>query len=78
MNIYIIFSLFLFISLKFIGLSYGLPFFLVSDEEVVVGSALRMLELKSFIPAFYPEEMKILTYPPMLPIIIIITISPRL
>ena len=76
MNIYIIFSLFLFISLKFIGLSYGLPFFLVSDEEVVVGSALRMLELKSFIPAFYPEEMKILTYPPMLPIIIIITISP--
>ena len=33
-------------------------FFLVSDEEVVVGSALKMLQLKSLIPILNPSEMK--------------------
>ena len=36
--------------LRFVGITYGMPFPLVSDEEVLIGGALRMLELKTLLP----------------------------
>ena len=73
-NIYVIF--FFIFCLRLFGADYGLPFFLVSDEEVVVGSALKMLQLKSIFPILYEEEMKMLIYPPFLPIITLVGILP--
>jgi hypothetical protein len=51
--------------LKLTGLSHGLPFALRADEESMIGGALRMIQLKTVIPAFHPE-MSILYYPPFL------------
>jgi hypothetical protein len=63
--------LFLILSLGFIlrilGIHYGLPYPLISDEEVMIGGALKMLEIKSLIPAFHPIDFSLLYYPIMLP-----------
>ena len=73
-NIYIIF--FLIFCLRLYGIDYGFPFFLVSDEEEVVVSALKMLQLKSIIPILNPVQMDMLIYPPFLPIITLFGILP--
>lgn len=64
--------------LRFFGIWYGLPFSLVSDEESLIGGALRMLELRSLIPAFHPEAMSILNYPVILPYIYLVFFVPYL
>lgn len=59
-----------------IGVGYGTPFFLVSDEESIVGGALRMLDLKTFIPFLGGGTFEILNYPPLLPYIYVLCIAP--
>lgn len=51
------------IFIRFLGLRYGLPMPLASDEEVTIGGTLRMLEQRTLIPALNPEVQKILYYP---------------
>lgn len=65
-------------AVRVVGLDYGLPFPLRSDEESILGGALRMLELRSVIPAFHPAEMTILNYPPYLPYAYLAVVTPYL
>ena len=58
------------------GINYGAPFPLVSDEESMIGGALRMLELRTLIPALEPEAFKILMYPPLIPYLYLMLITP--
>jgi len=44
------------------GIDYGLPYFLVNDERALVYGALKMAELKTLIPALYPQEFDIMNY----------------
>jgi len=46
---------------------YGLPLWLINDEPSTILGALKMLELKTLIPAFHVEEFRsVLYYPPYL------------
>lgn len=58
------------------GVDYGLPFPLVSDEEVMLGGALKMLEIRSLVPALHPEAMSILYYPLALPYLYLVLMTP--
>jgi hypothetical protein len=62
--------------LRFWGVNYGLPFPLVSDEEVLLGGALKMLEIRSLVPALHPEAMSILYYPLALPYLYLVLMAP--
>lgn len=62
--------------LRFWGVNYGLPFPLVSDEEVLLGGALKMLEIRSLVPALHPEAMSILYYPLALPYLYLALMAP--
>ena len=62
--------------LRLWGVDYGLPFSLVSDEEIMLGGALRMLELRSLIPALNPEAMSILYYPVAVPYLYLVLMTP--
>ncbi len=64
--------------LRLWGVDYGLPSPLVSDEEVMIGGALRMLELRTVIPALHAEEMAVLYYPVVLPYLYMAVITPFL
>lgn len=64
--------------LRLFGVWYGLPFPLCSDEESLIGGALRMLELRSLVPAFHPQEMAILNYPPAIPYMYLALLVPYL
>jgi len=64
--------------LRVVGVWHGLPFPLCSDEESLIGGALRMLELRSLIPAFHPQEMAILNYPPVIPYVYLTVFVPYL
>ena len=55
------------IALRLPGLTYGLPFPLVSDEEILIGGALRMAQTRSFIPTFDPVLAEFLYYPVGIP-----------
>ncbi len=59
-----------------VGINYGMPYFFVSDEESIVGGALRMMEQKNLFPFSNPEQFKILNYPPLLPYFYILFIAP--
>lgn len=63
------------LALKLTGLSYGLPHAFRADEESILGGALRMLELKTVIPALHPT-MVIMNYPPYLPYIYMVFLTP--
>ncbi|MBI3305365.1 glycosyltransferase family 39 protein [Candidatus Parcubacteria bacterium] len=52
--------------LRVVGLQYGLPYRLVGDEESYVGGALKMLELKTFIPAFAGPGFEPFYLPPVM------------
>lgn len=62
--------------ISIIGVDYGLPFVLVSDEESLVGGALRMFELKQIFPIFEMEKFKILNYPTLLPYLYVLSLLP--
>ncbi len=62
--------------MRVVGISYGTPFPLVSDEESMIGGALKMLELRTLIPALEAEAFKILMYPPLIPYLYLMLITP--
>ena len=62
--------------LRFWGLNYGLPYFLIDDERTLVYGALKMGELKTLIPAFHAEEFKILYYAPLMSYVYLFFITP--
>ncbi len=52
---------------RILGINYGLPLWLVDDEPPFVFGALKMLELKTLIPALHSDAFKAaLYYPPFL------------
>ena len=53
-------------SLRVVGVGHGLPLLVVDDEPPFVFAALKMLELKTIIPAFHNEFKNFLYYPPYL------------
>ena len=54
-------------ALRLVGIDYGLPHPLVSDEEILIGGALRMAQTASFIPTLDPILAEQLYYPVGLP-----------
>src|SRR3989344_5580083 len=59
--------------LRVVGVGYGLPLTVVSDETPFTFAALKMLQLKTLIPAFHPEVFQsILPYPPYLSYILLL------
>mgnify|MGYP001560131859 FL=1 len=70
------------LALRVIGITYGLPLWLVGDEPPFVLSALKMIELKTLIPALYSAEFEKISYfPPylaylyILPFLIILAVK---
>lgn len=59
-----------------IGISYGLPMHLVGDEESLIGGAMKMLELRNFVPATQPDTFAFFYYPPILGYLVIIVSAP--
>lgn len=59
-------SLFIFAFLiRLAGVSYGLPLWVINDEPSTILGSLKMMELKSIIPALHQKEMSsVLYYPP--------------
>lgn len=64
--------------LRLIGVTYGLPFPLVSDEEVLIGGAMRMVELKTLLPVLHGDAINILYYPPALSYLYLFCMAPAL
>ena len=63
--------------LRLAGIFYGFPLFLVKDEPTLVYGALKMVELKTLVPAFYEEEFrKVLYYPPAPSYFYLMTLAP--
>lgn len=63
--------------LRLWGISYGLPLFLVNDETPHVYGALKMIELKTLIPALHAEEFRdVLYYPPLLSYFYLVGLAP--
>ncbi|MBI2624114.1 glycosyltransferase [Candidatus Parcubacteria bacterium] len=52
--------------LRVVGISYGLPYRLVGDEETFVGGALKMLELKQLVPALAGPAFAPFYLPPLI------------
>lgn len=65
--------LFAALALRVLGIGYGLPLAVVSDETPFTFAALKMLQLKTVIPALYPEAFQsILPYPPYLSYVLLL------
>ena len=65
------------LALRLWGISYGLPLFLVNDETPHVYGALKMIELKTLIPAWHEDEFKkVLYYPPLLSYFYLVALVP--
>ncbi len=63
--------------LRLWGIEYGLPLFLVNDETPHVYGALKMIELRTLIPALHAEEFKsVLYYPPLLSYFFLVVLAP--
>src|SRR3990167_9646356 len=59
--------------LRALGIGYGLPLTVVSDETPFTFAALKMLQLKTLIPALHPEVFQsILPYPPYLSYLLLV------
>ena len=53
--------------IRLIGIGYGLPFHVFSDEEALINGALRMIEMRTLLPVFHWEVFQdLLYYPPFL------------
>lgn len=65
------------LGLRLWGISYGFPLFLVNDEPALVLGALKMIELKTLLPALHQEEFKkVLYYPPLPSYFYLVTLAP--
>ncbi|MBI2075420.1 MAG: glycosyltransferase family 39 protein [Candidatus Harrisonbacteria bacterium] len=61
------------------GISYGLPMWLVSDEPPFIFGALKMMELRTLVPALHTAEFgRILYFPPYLSYLYLILFVPVL
>ena len=58
------------------GIGYGLPYFFIGDEQALVGGALKMAELRTLLPVFYPDEFRLMYYPPLIPYLYLIFFAP--
>ena len=59
--------------LRIAGINYGLPLWLIFDEPPFITAALKMIELKTILPALHQNEFKpILYFPPYLAYLYII------
>ncbi len=68
----LVFLLFCAFFLRVVGIGYGLPLTVVADETPFTFAALKMLQLKTIIPALHPEVFQpILPYPPYLSYILL-------
>lgn len=75
----IFFILLLATVLRLWGIGYGFPLFLVNDEPALVLGALKMIELKTLVPAWHQEEFRtVLYYPPLSSYFYLIALSPVL
>src|SRR3989338_7522995 len=53
--------------IRVMGIGYGLPLWLIDDEPPFALAALKMIQLKTLLPALHLEEFKtVLYYPPYL------------
>ena len=67
------------LAMRLIPVGYGLPLFLVNDEPAFVLGALKMLELKTLVPAWHEAEFRtVLAYPPLLSYFYLILLAPVL
>ncbi len=67
------------LTLRLWGITYGFPFFLVNDEPALVLGALKMIELKTVVPAWHEEEFrKVLNYPPYTSYFYLVALAPVL
>lgn len=65
------------LALRLFGIGYGFPLFLVNDEPALVLGALKMLELKTLVPAWHEAEFKtVLYYSPFVPYFYLAVLSP--
>lgn len=74
----IITILFLALMVRVWGIGYGLPDFTIGDEKSIVSGSLKMIELKTLIPAFYPKDFRPMYYPPLIAYIYLIFLLPVL
>lgn len=63
-------------AVRLLGVGYGLPHPLVSDEEVLIGGALRMAQTGQFIPTLDPLVAHQLYYPVGLPYLYLAVFAP--
>lgn len=63
--------LFLAFLLRIAGIGFGLPLIVVDDEPPFTLAALKMMELKTLVPALHDEFKDILYYPPYLSYILL-------
>ncbi len=63
---------------RILGIHYGLPWILVGDEPAFLGGALKMIELKTLIPALHPEAFRPFYYPPFMAYVFLILLVPLL
>lgn len=64
--------------LRIWGATYAFPNLVINDESAFVYGALKMLEFKTFIPAFHPEEFKALYYFSFIPSLYAVVFAPFL
>jgi 4-amino-4-deoxy-L-arabinose transferase-like glycosyltransferase len=60
------------------GINYGLPHFFIGDETSIAYGTFKMAELKTLIPALYPDQFRPMYYPPLLAYIYLIVLAPVL
>lgn len=71
--------LFVALALRLWGITYGLPLFLVNDERANVYGALKMIELKTLVPAWHEAEFRtVLNYLPVPSYLYLIVLLPVL
>jgi hypothetical protein len=63
---------------RVLGVTYGLPLALASDEEVLIAGTLRMIETRSLIPSLTPSLAETLYYPTGLPYLYLLLFAPVL
>lgn len=63
-------------ALRLAGAGYGLPFPLVSDEEILIGGALKMAQTFNPFPTLDPELARQLYYPVGLPWLYLVVFAP--
>ena len=59
-------------ALRIVGIGYGLPLTVVSDEQPFTLGALQMLNTKTLVPSFNEEAFSVLYYPPYMSYVLLL------